>query len=78
MIAPERVWDAVNRELSLQRSVWASHRLLDRRGSHEKQWFFDDQLLDRADRNLEHMFTLLGIAAPRRCRADRFPRASHR
>jgi hypothetical protein len=61
MIAPDRVWDAVNRELSLQRSVWANHRLLDRRGSDEKEWFFDDQLLDRADRNLEHLFTLLGL-----------------
>jgi hypothetical protein len=64
MIAPDRVWGAVNRELSLQRSVWANHRLLDRRGSHEKQWFFDDQLLDRADRNLEHLFTLLGLLLP--------------
>ncbi|MEO8593247.1 MAG: hypothetical protein ABI759_07995 [Candidatus Solibacter sp.] len=64
MIAPDRVWDAVNRELSLQRSVWANHRLLDHRGSHEKQWFFDDQLLDRADRNLEHLFTLLGLLLP--------------
>jgi len=64
MIAPDRVWHAVNSELSLQRSVWANHRLLDRRGSNEKQWFFDDQLLDRADRNLEHLFTLLGLLLP--------------
>src|SRR5262249_14042919 len=63
-IPPERVWTAVNRELSLQRSVWNSHRLLDRRGSHEKEWFFDDQLLDRADRNLEHLFTLLALLLP--------------
>jgi hypothetical protein len=64
MISSDRVWGAVNRELSLQRSVWESHRLLDRRGSHEKQWFFDDELLDRADRNLEHLFTLLGLLLP--------------
>src|SRR5262249_44785029 len=38
--------------------------LLDRRGSHEKEWFFDDQLLDRADRNLEHLFTLLALLLP--------------
>jgi len=63
-VAPERVWAAVNRELSLQRSVWDSHRLLDRRDSKEKEWFFDDQLLDRADRNLEHLFTLLAILLP--------------
>jgi len=64
MVAPERVWAAVNRELSLQRPVWNSHRLLDRRGSQEKEWFFDDQLLDRADRNLEHLFTLLALLLP--------------
>jgi len=64
MAAPERVWAAVNRELSLQRPVWNSHRLLDRRGSQEKEWFFDDQLLDRADRNLEHLFTLLALLLP--------------
>jgi len=63
-VAPERVWAAVNRELSLQRPVWDSHRLLDRRGSQEKEWFFDDQLLDRADRNLEHLFTLLALLLP--------------
>jgi ATP:ADP antiporter, AAA family len=64
VIAPDRVWHAVNCELSLQRSVWANHQLLDRRGSNEKQWFFDEQLLDRADRNLEHLFTLLGLLLP--------------
>ena len=64
MIPPARVWRALNCELSLQRSVWENHRLLDRRGSDEKMWFFDDQLLDRADRNLEHVFTLLGLLLP--------------
>jgi hypothetical protein len=63
-IPPEHLWAAVNRELSLQRSVWDSHRLLDRRGSQESDWFFDDELLDRADRNLEHLFTLLALLLP--------------
>jgi hypothetical protein len=63
-VAPERVWAAIDRELSLQKSVWDSHRLLDGRGSNEKEWFFDDQLLDRADRNLEHIFTLLALLLP--------------
>jgi hypothetical protein len=62
--APERVWIAINRELSLQRSVWDSHRLLDSRVSNEKEWFFDDELLDRADGNLEHLFTLLALLLP--------------
>jgi len=38
--------------------------LLDRRGAHEREWYFDEQLLDRADRNLEHLFTLLALSLP--------------
>jgi hypothetical protein len=63
-LPPERVWEAVNRELSLQKSVWQSHRLLDNRDADSRAWFFDDQLLDRADRNLEHLFTLLSLLLP--------------
>ena len=63
-VSSERVWAAVNRELSLQRSVWDNHRLLDSRTSQEKDWFFDDQLLDHSDRNLEHLFTLLALLLP--------------
>ena len=63
-VPAERVWAAVNRELSSQRPIWESHRLLDRRSAHETDWFFDDQLLDRADRNLEHLFTLLALLLP--------------
>jgi hypothetical protein len=63
-LAPERIWDAINRELSQQRSVWQSHRLLDSRDAANKEWFFDDELLDRADRNLEHLFTLLALLLP--------------
>lgn len=63
-MAAERLWAAMNRELSLQRPVWESHRLLDRRPAHEKAWFFDQELLDRADRNLEHLFTLLSLLLP--------------
>jgi len=60
----ERVWAVINGELSLQKSVWDSHQLLDRRDSNEKKWFFDDELLDRADHNLEHLFTLLALLLP--------------
>lgn len=63
-LAPERVWEAVNRELSGQQSVWQSHRLLDSRDARSSEWFFDNQLLDRADRNLEHLFTLLALLLP--------------
>ena len=62
--APERVWAAVNRELSLQRSMRNTHYLLDARGPQEKAWFFDEEMLDHADRNLEHLFTLLALVLP--------------
>ena len=63
-VAPERIWETVNRELAVQRTSWQSHRLLDSRDAHSKEWYFDDQLLDRADRNLEHLFTLLSLLLP--------------
>jgi ATP/ADP translocase len=63
-VPAEVVWTAVNQELSLQRSVWNSHSLLDHRDVQERQWFFDGELLDRADRNLEHLFTLMGLLLP--------------
>jgi hypothetical protein len=75
-IPPQRAWEAVNRELSLQLSVGNSHRLLDSRGSHETHWFFDDELRERADRNLEHLFTLLALVLPERAVRTAF-RALH-
>src|SRR5262249_11287054 len=63
-VAPDRVWAAINREVSLQQSVWRTHRLLDSRDSGDKEWFFDEELRDRADRNLEHLFTLLALLLP--------------
>ena len=63
-VPQERIWAAVNRELSLQKSVWQGHRLLDNRDARDADWFFDEQLQDRADRNLEHIFTLLALLLP--------------
>jgi hypothetical protein len=63
-VPQDRIWAAVNRELSLQKSVWQSHRLLDNRDARDADWFFDEELQDRADRNLEHIFTLLALLLP--------------
>ena len=61
----ERVWAAINRELSLQKSLRDTQRLLESRDSRrDKEWYFDDQLLDRANQNLEHLFTLLALLLP--------------
>ncbi len=48
----------------MQKSVWQSHRLLDSRDSRDSDWFFDDELRGNADRNLEHLFTLLSLLLP--------------
>jgi hypothetical protein len=63
-VHPDRLWAVVNRELSVQKSVWQGHQLLDSRDSRDGDWFFDDQLRGRADRNLEHLFTLLSLLLP--------------
>jgi hypothetical protein len=60
----ERIWACVNRELSSQKPVWQSRRLLDRRDARDSDWFFDEQLQDQADHNLEHLFTLLALLLP--------------
>ena len=64
-ISDERVWAAINRELSLQKSLRDTHRLLESRDlQRDKEWYFDDQLLDRAHQKLEHLFTLLALLLP--------------
>jgi hypothetical protein len=64
-IPGEQVWAAINRELSLQKSLRDTQRLLESRDlRRDKEWYFDDQLLDRADQNLEHLFTLLALLLP--------------
>jgi len=64
-IADERVWTAINRELSLQKSLRDTQHLLESRDlRRDKEWYFDTQLLDRAQQNLEHLFTLLALLLP--------------
>lgn len=56
--ADDQVWAAVARELGLSRHLWESHRLLD--GGEE-----DELLGERANRGLEHVFTLLCLILPK-------------
>ena len=56
---------AVERELSIARPIWDGRRLLDRaEGSEERHWFLDDVLKDRANKSLEHVFSLLALRLP--------------
>ena len=60
-IDPQRVFAAVIREVSVDRKVWESYRLLDQLEDHEDPGFVDEVLKERANRGLEHVFTLLSL-----------------
>jgi hypothetical protein len=62
----ERVVEAVLREVSVDRRVWESHRLLDQEEDEEWSPIFDRVLRERADRALQHVFTVLALVLPRR------------
>ncbi|UCF37281.1 MAG: hypothetical protein JSU96_21260 [Acidobacteriota bacterium] len=63
----DRVYAAVLNEVHVKQAVWQSHHLLDQiEGDSEKVDFFVDELVkDRANRSLEHVFTLLSLVLPR-------------
>jgi ATP/ADP translocase len=58
------IFEAVQREVSVGRRVWDSQKLLD--SMEEKEPTLVDEVLRmRANRSLEHVFTLLGLALPK-------------
>jgi len=61
----ERVYAIIERELSVARPVWNGHRLLDKIESADALMFLDEHLRDRANRSLEHVFSLLVTVLPR-------------
>lgn len=57
--------DAVEAELSTSQSIRKDRKLLDCRGENDSQyWYLDEVLRDRADKSLEHVFSLLAIQLP--------------
>ena len=60
-----RIYQVVERELSVARPVWNGHRLLDQFESADAVMFLDEQLRERANRSLEHVFSLLVTVLPR-------------
>jgi ATP:ADP antiporter, AAA family len=64
-IAEERALAAVMREMKVDRSIWESQRLLDRSEEATDSPFVDQFLRDRANRSLEHVFTLLSLILPK-------------
>jgi hypothetical protein len=63
-IEPHAIFDAIRREVAVSRPVWESHRLLDRAEEREASPFVDEFLRNRANRSLEHVFTLLSLVLP--------------
>jgi hypothetical protein len=64
-VPPETVFAAVERELAVAGPVWNSRRLLDRRAETDHEAFLDEILQRRADRSLEHVFSLFATVLPR-------------
>lgn len=55
---------AALREVSVDRRVWESHRLLDQEDDEAWSPLFDAVLRDRASRGLQHVFALLALVLP--------------
>jgi len=65
-IPAERVQQAVLAEVAVDRTLWESRRLLDAVEEEDSPSPLVDELLrKRADRSLEHVFTLLALMLPR-------------
>ncbi len=61
---PQRILDVVDRELSVPLAVWQGYQLIDR-VDREEEGPLADLIPGRAQRNLEHVFTLLASILPR-------------
>ncbi len=61
----ERVLTAVLGEVAVDRRLWEHRRLLDHLAGDDESPFVDQYLRDRANRGLEHVFTVLSLILPR-------------
>jgi AAA family ATP:ADP antiporter len=60
----KRAFEAVIREVSVDRQIWESQRLLDDLEDAPESPDFDNFLKERAGRSMEHVFTILSLALP--------------
>ena len=60
----DRVLQVIDREVAVDRGVWESRRLLDATDEDDTSPLLDEALRDRADRSLEHVFTMLSLILP--------------
>jgi ATP/ADP translocase len=59
-----RIFEVVEREAAVGRSVWDSDRLLQQSDDAAPNMFLDDFVKDRASRSMAHVFTLLALVLP--------------
>jgi hypothetical protein len=64
-VAPPVVHEAILRELSAGAGVWEGRRLLDQLDDEAWSPVVDEVIRERADKSLEHVFTLLALVLPR-------------
>lgn len=64
-VPAETVYAAVGRELSVDQNLWKSRRLLAEQAPLDALPHLDEVLKERADKSLEHLFSLLALVLPR-------------
>ena len=60
----DRVYEAVMGEVTVDRQIWESQRLLGELEDSSDTPFLDDFLRERAGRSMEHVFTVLSLVLP--------------
>jgi len=60
----DRILSAVDREMQVDRGVWEGRRILDQLEDEDWSPVLDEVLRERADRSLEHVFTMLSLVYP--------------
>jgi hypothetical protein len=63
-VTRDGVYAVVMNEVKVDRRVWESRRLLERLDDSRESVFVDEVLRDRANRSLEHVFTVLSLTLP--------------
>jgi hypothetical protein len=64
VFVPERIHQAVLREIAVERDVWESHRIIEQDDTHG-DFDLDGVVRERASRSLSHVFTVLSLVLPR-------------
>ena len=64
-VSREQIFEIVLQEVTVERGIWKSRRLLDELQQGEDSPVVDQVIRNRTDRSLEHVFTVLSLVLPR-------------